>query len=66
MTELRHCTGRVVDLVQDSEVEGRVHITGHGEWRFRTACGGLKPGDGVRVLDTEGLVLVVEPALEDT
>lgn len=62
---LRHTTGRVLDVAESSELEGRVVITGKGEWRYRAVAGVPGPGDRVRVVDNEGLVVLVEIAPEN-
>jgi membrane protein implicated in regulation of membrane protease activity len=63
VVDLDHSVGTVLDVSESSPAEGRALIPDHGEWRVLSRRKEqLKPGERVRVVGREGLVLLVEPA----
>jgi len=62
-TDLRDAVGTVLHDAESVEGEGRAFIQDHGEWRIRPhqATVRFSPGDRVRVVEREGLILLVEP-----
>ena len=58
---LRDCAGTILDVEPSSASEGRAVIVGHGEWRVRleSSSQSLNVGQRIRVVDHEGMVLIV-------